>query len=176
MKKSVIVFVALVTLGAAACGETRGPSSPSSPSPAPTPTPAPSPGPTPAPTPAPTPTPTPTPTPAPSGPFSQTFTGTVGHEDGDGWYTFHELVVPRDGTATFTLTWNNASVDLELVLTDPACTYPYAKSCTLYAETDNPKSTLERLTRTVKPGEVYRVWVTNFGYVDQVYRLDLDIR
>jgi hypothetical protein len=170
MKKSVIVFVALVTLSAAACGGDRGPSTPTSPS-SPVP-----PAPAPAPTPTPAPGPAPTPTPPPSGPFSQTFTGTVGHEDGEGWYTFHELAVPRDGAATFTLTWSNAAVDLELVLTDAACTYAYAKSCTLYAETDTPKTTVERITRTVKAGELYRVWVTNFGDADQVYRLDVDVR
>jgi hypothetical protein len=191
MKKSVIAFVVLVSVGAAACGSSESssptsPTSPTSPVPAP-PAPAPEPGPTPptpAPAPAPSPVPTPSPTPPPSSPFTQTITGTVGADDIEGdiyeegdWIKIHAFVAPRDGTATITLTWANAGLNLDLLLTGTACGYVYHQPCDQYAASEAKRGTVvEQVTREMKAGETYRIWIANFGDVPQQYRLDIDIR
>jgi hypothetical protein len=123
------LFVSVIAIvGTLACSSNTSPSAPSpvpapAPGPEPTPTPAPAPAPTPEPTPAPTPTPEPTPAPTPTpeptpGPtpspspdpaFTQTFTGTAPH--GSVYWTHHQFVAPRGGTATLKLTWADGLVD-----------------------------------------------------------------
>jgi hypothetical protein len=92
-----------------------------------------------------------------------------------GWYVFHDFVAPRDGTATLTLTWANGAVDLDLSLTNAGCGYAYAKDCTLFVTTNNTTGTSEKVSREMRAGESYRIWVANFGTVDQPYRIDLSI-
>jgi hypothetical protein len=169
MKKTAIVsFLGFLIIGATACGSGANPSSPSPSTPTPN-------APLPSPAPAPAPTPPPSPAPAPSGPFTQMWTGTVGW-DGSAWYKFHDLTVPRDGGGTVTLTWGNATVDLDLVVTNVGCTYPYNSSCQVLAMSESLHNMPERLTKDMKAGETYRVWVTNFGEVNQDYRIDVEIR
>ena len=167
-KKAIVSLVGFLIIGATACGSGANPSSPSPSTPTPN-TPLPSPEPAPAPTPG------PAPAPGPSAPFTQTWTGTIGSGDTD-WYKFHDLTVPRDGAATITLSWANATVDLDLVVTNVGCTYPYSSSCQVFAISESLHNMPERVTKDMKNGENYRVWVTNFGDVSQTYRIDVEIR
>jgi hypothetical protein len=169
-KKAIVSLVGFLIIGATACGSGANPSSPSTPTPN-TPLPSPAPAPTPTPSPAPAPTPAP-----PAGPFTQSWTGTVGYEGSAGWYKFHDLAVPRDGAATLTLTWANAAVDLDLVVTNVGCTYPYSSSCQVHGISESLHNMPERVTRDMKAGETYRVWVSNFGEMSQQYRIDVEIR
>ena len=164
--KALVSLVGFLIIGAAACGS--NPSSPSTTTPN---TPVPN---TPVPSPAPAPSPTPPP-PAPSSPFTQTWTGTIG-VDGSAWYKSHDLAVPRDGGATVALTWANANVDLDLVVTNVGCAYPYNSSCQVFATSESLHNMPERISRDMKAGETYRVWVANFGSVNQDYRIEVEIR
>lgn len=167
MNRMTTVFAAFLIAASAACGGGQGPTSPtpSTPSPVPTPTP----------TPTPVPAPIPTPTPTPSGPLAQTLTGTVRHGDGNDWLSFHDFVAPRSGAASLTLTWTKATVDLDLSLTPTSCSYVYAKDCPLYITTNLTAGTTERVTWQMTAGETYRIWVSNFGYEDQAYRIDIEL-
>jgi hypothetical protein len=184
MKKLVIASLAgFLTISAAACGGESNSSLPTSPSPsgnpAPAPAPNPNPNPNPSPSPSPSPSPDPTPAPAPAA-FTQTLTGTVGTEDGtaggpEKWVVYHDMAAPRGGTATLTLTWSKASVDLDLVLTPTACNYPYL-TCPQIAASENLHGTTEKITQTVQEGQTYRIWVSNFGYESLDYRIDIEIK
>jgi hypothetical protein len=165
MKTITIVLAGFLIAASAACGGGQGPTSPTPSTPAPVPTP----------TPIPVPTPTPIPAPTPSGPFAQTLTGIVRHGDGDDWLAFHDFVAPRTGTASLTLTWPKGTVDLDLSLTPASCTYVYAKDCPLYITTNLTTGTTERVTWQMTAGETYRIWVSNFGYEDQAYRIDIEL-
>jgi hypothetical protein len=186
MKKSAaFVIIALLSSSIIACSDNGGVSSPTSPTPpsapseppaptpAPTPTPAPAPAPAPTPTPAPEPTPAPTPAPAPApGPFSQTFTGTIGF-DGNQWYRPHEFTAPKDGVASFALSWNSTTVDLDMVVTVPGCSYPFGGQCTVLARAETLRNNPERTTLALVAGQRYAVWVANLGFANQDYRVDV---
>jgi hypothetical protein len=200
MTKASIALMGILTFGTVACGGNTDSPSPVSPSPVPVPAPAPVPTPTPSPAPAPSPAPDPTPAPAPvptpdpapvpapaptpPAPFTQTLTGTVGIDDIEGfeikegdWINIHDFTAPRDGTAAITLTWTNATVNLDLLLSDTSCTYVYHKPCEPYAASESKKGVVvERVSKEMKAGEVYRVWVSNFGEQPQPYRVEIDIR
>jgi hypothetical protein len=110
-------------------------------------------------------------------------TGVVGARDGfgeeeDDWVKALDFVVPRDGVATLTLDWENPAIDLDLTLTAPECTYVYAKNCQQYENTDDSPKKPERISRVVRAGERYRIWLTNWAETNlpQNYRLDIDIR
>jgi hypothetical protein len=158
---SLIVFAGLLVGGLAACGggSPTTPSPPSSPSPSPTPSPVPSPAPEP-------------PPPTPQGPFEQTLDGTVGADA----EANHRVVIPRDGTATFTLIWNDAAVDLDLGLTPDSCTDILADTCVHLADTNGVGVTHESLVWPVHAGETYRLWAINFALVAQGYTLQIRIQ
>jgi hypothetical protein len=147
------------------------------PTPPPTPTPTPTPVPDPTPVPTPTPDPVPTPAPSPEPAFTQTFTGTAPH--GSVYWTYHQFVAPRSGTATLTLTWADGSVDLDMSLTAGYCTdflgYD-GGGCPRYGLGESVGGTSEQFSSAMAAGESYRIWIMNVAEVDQAYRVDVEIK
>lgn len=179
MKKSVIVLLGILTLGAAACSSSADksptPTAPS-PSPAPAPAPTPAPTPTPVPTPAPAPTPTPVPPPAPGPaptppPFTQTITGTATRFEN----VFHALTVPRSGTLSVKLRWTDARDDLDLGLTPASCRIDES-GCELIAESAEGTGNLEQISTQVAAGRALRIWVANGALHTVSYTIEIDIR
>jgi hypothetical protein len=159
MKNTAVFLMSMVILVSAACSGSGGPTAPS-PAPA---------------NPSPAPVPTPTPAPPSTTPFTRTLTGTVNSASTGDWLRKHEFVVPQDGAGTITLTWTNGSVDLDLALTDPSCAYN-ATLCAVYQTSAAFTGTTERISRTMKAGETFSIWVINYGYATQPYTIDLEVR
>jgi len=97
---------------------------------------------------------------------------TVAAEDIDMW----ELTTTGSGAGGLWvyLLWADASVDLDLYLTDGSCNgYPPFECTILAASARDPGSTSERLSIGVRAGDRYRVWVDNFSKAPQPYWLTL---
>jgi hypothetical protein len=114
-------------------------------------------------------------------PFTLTLTGTVGTESAsrywgskDHYIAAHDFLVPRDGTATLTLTWSNGSDYVDLELTPVTCAEPW--DCENLATSSAIAIDVRAASREVKAGESYRIWVENFGDVPEDYRLAIEIR
>lgn len=128
-------LAAVWLIAAVACGGGGTASSPSSPSPSPTPTP-----------------------PAPST-QPVNFSGTVPAYD----IASHALAMTVNGTLTTDLAWTNGTVDLDFYLTDSTCAgYPPA-DCAILARSVAETGTAEQLTRAVRSGENYILWVDNLN-------------
>lgn len=155
-----ISWIALVgaLAGGTACGKnSSSPTGPSNPIPAPVPAPVPSPA------------------PAPQSPAGEPYTATYQATVGDYADASHRLVMPRDGTATFTLRWSNGGADLDLGLTPDSCVNFWADSCVHLADSVAVNGTTETIVRTVKTGEAYRLWVVSYAHAVQAYTLDVSI-
>ena len=111
--------------------------------------------------------------PTPPTPAGQTtFTGNVPAFG----ITSHELAVSRDEALVATLTWT-ARLDLDLYLTDASCTGYPPDACAILARSVEETGTREELSRSVKAGERYKLWVDNLSRTSGAdYRLDVTIR
>lgn len=87
-----------------------------------------------------------------------TLTGRVGVFD----IVSDEVPVARDGTLTATLTWT-AAVDLDLYLTDVACSGYPPDACAILARSVEESGGREELTRAARAGERYKLWVDNLS-------------
>jgi hypothetical protein len=143
MKKSLIAFAVLVTLGATACGGDTGPSSPTSPSSPVSPAPAPPPPPPPA-----------------SGPFTQTISGAADRFE----HAFHDFTAPRAGTATITVSWASGRDDLDLALSAATCRIDEVGCPTIAEALDTAQvdGTSEQVSTELTEGQAVRIWVSNF--------------
>lgn len=66
-----------------------------------------------------------------------------------------------EGTLSAALSWNVGAADLNLYLTDGNCTgYPPA-NCSILAQSTAETGVREQITRLVKSGEKYILWVDN---------------
>lgn len=92
-------------------------------------------------------------------PFTQTVTGTVSVFG----TTRHSLSIPRSGNLTLRLTWQDATVDLDLYLTAATCMELYAADCTVLLASDSSVGTSETITRTVTGGEQFQIWVDSLS-------------
>ncbi len=87
------------------------------------------------------------------------FSGTVPAYD----IASHALAVTVSGTLTVDLAWTNGNVDLDFYLTASTCTgYPPA-DCAILARSVAETGTAEQLTRAVRTGENYLLWVDNLS-------------
>ncbi len=98
------------------------------------------------------------------------FTGTVEAFGFQG----HSFSVADTGRMTATLTWPDASIDLDLYLTSASCTgYPPA-NCTLLAVSNAVGTNVEQVSRNVFSGEQYTVWVDSFSLTrSSTYQIDV---
>jgi hypothetical protein len=94
--------------------------------------------------------------------FRQEITGTVSVFG----TTEHSLTVPRAGNMEVTLRWANASIDLDLYLTESSCTGYPPVDCSILAASDASDTNQESIQRTVSSGQQYKVWVDNFSMSD----------
>lgn len=109
---------------------------------------------------------------SPSERFNRTFTGNVPAFGVNN----HAVTATRAGQIRGVLTWNNAIADLDLYLTDGACsTYPPGGGCTILASSDAVTGTSETVTRTVASGEQYKFWVDSFSLASIDYTLVVTI-
>jgi hypothetical protein len=115
--------------------------------------------------------PSPTPTPTPGDPVGETTNGTVG-----GFAVVqHPLNASRDGTLTVTLTWQGAA-SLALYLTSGTCPDVYgSNACERLAVSDQATGNTETVSRAVKSGEQYKIWVDNFSVTSQTYTIQTRI-
>lgn len=98
--------------------------------------------------------------PTPGPPIRQDFnySGTVA-PSGIASHGFTIKVV--EGTLSATLSWGEGAVDLNFYLTDGNCTgYPPA-NCSILAGSTAATGVREQVTRLVKSGEKYILWVDN---------------
>jgi len=89
---------------------------------------------------------------------SNVFTGSVGA------YGDVNFLINMTATGTYqaTLTWPDASIDLDLYLATPSCTtYAQLPNC-LLVFSDAVGVNFERIQYPVRNGEQYRLWVDNF--------------
>jgi hypothetical protein len=110
----------------------------------------------------------------PAGP--QSFSGTVA---GLGAAS-HDVTMASAGTATVTLTWTAATVDLDLYLTSSACTvYPRTSTlsvCTILSSSTSATGVREELTMSVAKNQALRVWVDNFSAASSGYAINVTIQ
>jgi hypothetical protein len=167
MKKSIIVFVALVSVVTAACGssETSLPTSPSAPT---------SPAPAPVPAPAPAPVPVPVPAPGPGSPFTQSISGSADRFE----HAFHDFTAPRAGTATITVSWASGRDDLDLALSEATCRIDEVNCPTIAEAPDTAQvdGTSEQLSAELTEGQTVRIWVSNFRPRVTSYTVRIEIR
>lgn len=86
--------------------------------------------------------------------------------------TMFSVTAQRAATHEFVLTWGDPSVDLDLVLTDPACT-PTSTDCRAFAGSVSPTGTLERFSFFMRQGEAFRLFVINYAHVPQSFQIDV---
>lgn len=104
--------------------------------------------------------------------YQEVITGTVSVYG----LTEHSLGVTRTGDMTLRLTWADASINLDLYLTGPACTGYPPEDCTLFAVSDAVGTTQESIKRTVSAGDQFKVWVDNHSQTEPShYSLELRI-
>ena len=106
-------------------------------------------------------------------PYSQTVTGTVSVFG----TTRHPTTIPRAGNMTVALTWTDASVDLDLLLSSFACVELYPLSaCGILAASDGATGTNESIARTVAISEQFQIWVDNLDdTLPQNYPITINI-
>ena len=73
----------------------------------------------------------------------------------------HLINMTATGTYQATLTWPDASIDLDLYLATTSCTTYPPINC-LLAVSDASRGNTERIQYPVRNGEQYRLWVDNF--------------
>ena len=71
------------------------------------------------------------------------------------------------------LLWADASVDLDLYLTDGSCNGYPPLECTILAASVSDTGTSERFSAGIRAGERYRVWVDNWSMTPQSYSLTM---
>lgn len=111
------------------------------------------------------------PSPNPGGPGQPSVvTGTVAA----GAINAHELpAITVSGGLVVELRWQDASVDLDLYLTDVSCAAYPPTSCTILANSSRTNVNVERINRSVRAGERLKVWVDNFDRTrSQTYQLE----
>ena len=107
-------------------------------------------------------------------PYDQTVTGSV-----DIFGTNrHSLNIPRSGTMTLTLTWQDGAVDLDLYLVNTSCTILYPKaSCNIIQSSSASSGTSERISRSVSTGENFNLFVDNLNLSrSQSYSIAINIQ
>jgi hypothetical protein len=88
----------------------------------------------------------------------------------------HPLTVSHSGNMTLRLTWSDASINLDLYLTGPACDGYPPVDCPLFAVSDAVGTTQESIQRTVSSGQEFKVWVDNHSQTQPShYSLELRI-
>jgi hypothetical protein len=115
--------------------------------------------------------PGPSPSPTPGDPVTDNVNGNVAAFA----YVSHSLNVSRDGTLTVTLTWQGAA-DLDLYLTAGTCPDVYGtNACERLAVSDQATGNSEVVSRAVRSGEQYKVWVDNNALTPQSYTVQIRI-
>ena len=107
--------------------------------------------------------------------FNTTVTGTVSAFGN----VRHPFSAPRGGNQTIRLTWQDATVDLDLYLAVNACTVLYPQSsCGILAASNAGQGVVnEQINRTVTAGEGFSVWVDNLHLSrPQNYSIQLTIQ
>ncbi len=88
----------------------------------------------------------------------------------------HDYAPDRDGLLNVVLTWTG-SADLDLYLTTAECTGYPPDACAMLARSVEEEGTREQLSRAVRSGQRYKVWVDNLSpAVAAAYRLELTLR
>lgn len=109
--------------------------------------------------------------PSPDG-TTTSFTGTVAAYG----IASHEYAPARDGMLTATLAWTG-NADLDLYLTSADCTGYPPDACAILARSVQETGTREELTRAVRAGDRFKVWVDNLSpTVAVAYRLELTLQ
>jgi hypothetical protein len=77
--------------------------------------------------------------------------------------TSQPFTATRTGPMTVALSWTDATVDLDLYLTDASCVGYPPVDCTLLASSTAVDTTSERITFSVTNGTSYKLWVDNWS-------------
>jgi hypothetical protein len=109
-----------------------------------------------------------------SSPYNQTQTGNVEVYG----ITRHALAIPRSGSMTVRLAWQDAAVDLDLHLAPSSCVelYPLV-TCGVLVTSAATTGTSEQVARSVNSGDNFMLFVDNLSTTQtQNYTLTINIQ
>lgn len=107
----------------------------------------------------------------PGTPFEQTLNGSIE----SGATTIHAFTAPRGGSMEAVLDWADSEIDLDLYLTDAACTGYPPDDCDMIDASTAGTGSQETVQSAVTSGQQLKLWVDSWSLEDSDYSIDITI-